>query len=119
MEEKKELKFDVEQLFNYKRLHEYDEDGQKGFLGYLIREEQWKIENDSIVFPNIVNEEQIESLLNKFNDSILRANLVVKQGVINQIYLYGAEEFRKQLDKQIEEIDNKYKKSKNKEDRTI
>lgn len=119
MVEKKELKFDVEQLFNYEKLHEYDEDGQKGFLGYLIREEQWKIENDSIVFPNIVNVEQIENLLDKFNDTILRANLIVKQSVINQIYLYGTEEFRKQLDKQIEEIDNKYKKSKNKEDRTI
>lgn len=115
----KELKFNVEQLFNYKILHRYDEDGQKGFLGYLIREEQWKIEDNSIVFPNITNEKQIESFLNKFNDSILRANLIVKQGVIDQIYLYGTEEFRKQLDKQIEEIDNKYKKSKNKEDRTI
>ena len=40
MEEKKELKFDVKRLFNYEKLHEYDEDGQKGFLGYLIREEQ-------------------------------------------------------------------------------
>ncbi len=119
MEEKKELKFNVEQLFNYAKLHEYDEDGQKGFLGTLIREEQWKIENNSIVFPNIVNEEQIENLLNKFNDSILRANLVIKQGVINQIYLYGAEEFRKQLDKQIEEIDKKYKKSKNKDDKIL
>ena len=43
MEEKKELKFNVEQLFNYAKLHEYDEDGQKGFLGTLIREEQLKI----------------------------------------------------------------------------
>ena len=52
MEEKKELKFDVKRLFNYEKLHEYDEDGQKGFLGYLIREEQWKIENDRIVLSN-------------------------------------------------------------------
>ena len=68
MEEKKELKFDVKRLFNYEKLHEYDEDGQKGFLGYLIREEQWKIENDRIVFPNIVNVEQIKNLLDKFEN---------------------------------------------------
>ena len=119
MEEKKELKFDVKRLFNYEKLHEYDEDGQKGFLGYLIREEQWKIENDRIVFPNIVNVEQIKNLLDKFNDSILRAILIVKQGVIDQIYLYGTEEFRKQIDKQIDEIDKKYKKSRNKDSRIL
>ena len=54
------LTYDNEKLFNSERLHQYDTDGQKGFLGYLIRNEKWNIENNKIVFPEINSNEKIE-----------------------------------------------------------
>lgn len=45
------LKFDESNLFNNNILHQYDEDGQKGFLGYLLRDNRWQITENKIVFP--------------------------------------------------------------------
>ena len=43
MNEVESLKFNDKELFNYKSLQQYDEEGQKLFLGYLIIKELWKI----------------------------------------------------------------------------
>ena len=52
------LQFDTEELFNYEELHYYDEDGQRGFLAYLIKTEEWKVIDNKIVFINVISEKE-------------------------------------------------------------
>ena len=53
MNKKNILEFDNINLFNYDLLHQYDPDGQKGFLGYLMRYKQWNIEENKIILKRV------------------------------------------------------------------
>ena len=103
------LRFNEKELFNNEILQQYDTDGQKGFLGYLIRNEEWKIENNKIIFPEITKEEQIKEIIQAFDDYNKKGVLIAQKGIINEIYLLGGEEVRKRINKELQGIDDREK----------
>lgn len=101
------LTFDEKELFNSEILQQYDNDGQRGFLGYLIRHEKWTIEGGEIIFPEITKEEQIKEKIQAFDDYTKKGVLIAQKGIINEIYLFGGEEVRQKINKELQEIDNR------------
>ena len=105
------LKFDELELFNNEILQQYDNDGQKGFLGYLIRYEKWKIEGGEIIFPNVNSKERIQKLLRDYEIDVRKINLqIMKQDLrnVSMFGLDGLEEMIKKTEKEIRQnINNK------------
>lgn len=116
-----QLKYSEEKLFNSERLHQYDEDGQKGFLGYLIRNRNWEINNNTIIFPEIRTTEKIEKALSDYNISVLKDILYTKREALSAVTRLGTYNYEKILDKQIKEIEKNEdnKKVKRKDERIL
>lgn len=110
MNNEKILKFNDKGLFNYEILHQYDEEGQKMFLGYLIISELWEIQKNNIVFPCIKTKQEVQKAIEQYNETTMRANLIIKQKVIDDIYFLGKETFRKQVNETLNKLDNKPKR---------
>ena len=49
-------------FINSKFLKTYDMEGQIYILDYMLRNEQWKFEDNKIVFPNITNDIQMKQI---------------------------------------------------------
>lgn len=103
------LTFRTKELFNDKELHQYDEDGQKGFLGYLLRYEQWEIKENQIVFPGITNKEKINELLEDYSRDIKITNLRIRRGTLNTVDIIGKEAYKKQIDEELKQLSKKGK----------
>lgn len=116
MEQKNILKFDDKELFNNKMLHQYDADGQKGFLGYLIRYKQWIIDSNKIIFPEIINsKEKIEKLLTEYNVEILKNNLVIKKLILDDVSAFGVERLEQTIEEESKKIEKREKGTKEEE----
>lgn len=106
------LQFDTEELFNYEELHYYDEDGQRGFLAYLIKTEEWKVIDNKIVFINIISEKEVHELIKKYDTEIMKENLRIKKGALETISLSN-KNIKENIKEYIEEnyFTTKYKKT--------
>lgn len=67
LENKKEkmplsVSFTDEGFINSKYLKQYDLEGQIYILEYMLRNEQWKFENNKIIFPSITNDIQVQQI---------------------------------------------------------
>ena len=68
MEKMKHLKFTRENLFNSETLQQYDEEGQKIFLSYMLyKGYDFEIKKNEIIFTGIVSEKQVESVIKRYN----------------------------------------------------
>lgn len=105
------LEFKTETLFNSKRLQQYDEEGQRYFLGYILRVEEWQIKDNKIVFPNIVDERQIERLITRNEAELKRINLATKKEALETISIVGFLKYQDILEEERKEIENKAKKN--------
>lgn len=101
------LKFDVNTLFNCTFLQAYDEDGQKGFLGYLIRSQSWCIRDNQIVFPAIKTEKMVETLMHSYNDDVLRTNIMIKKDAIDKIRVFGILGYNNMLNEDLEKLNKR------------
>lgn len=101
------LKFDVNTLFNCTFLQAYDEDGQKGFLGYLIRSQSWCIRDNQIVFPTIKTEKMVETLMHSYNDDVLRTNIMIKKDAIDKIRVFGILGYNNMLNEDLEKLNKR------------
>lgn len=101
------LKFDVNTLFSYTFLQAYDEDGQKGFLGYLIRSQSWCMRDNQIVFPEIKTEEMVETLMRSYNDDVLKTNIMIKKDTIDKIRMFGISEYNNILNEDLEKLNKR------------
>lgn len=101
------LKFDVNTLFNCTFLQTYDEDGQKGFLGYLIRSQSWCIRDNQIVFPAIKTEKMVETLMHSYNDDVLRTNIMIKKDAIDKIRVFGILGYNNMLNEDLEKLNKR------------
>lgn len=121
MEQENLLTFDEKSLFNNEKLQQYDKDGQIGFLGYLIRYENWKITNNKIVFPEIKSEEEIERALADYNASVIKNTLNIKRQALSDVTRFGTYDYERILDRKLEEIEKSEdkKKTRNRDDRTF
>ena len=110
--EENTLKFDVKHLFNYEMLHEYDMDGQKGFLGYLLRTATWNIINNQIIFPNIKTSVIVEKLLKDYDTDVRKNNLLIKKDTLDKVFVYGFTRVKDMVDNDEKNIDKRIQKSK-------
>ena len=62
MKESLPVSFTDKGFINSKFLKQYDLEGQIYILEYMLRKEQWKIENDKIIFPSITNDIQMKQI---------------------------------------------------------
>jgi len=62
MKEPLPVSFTDKGFINSKFLKQYDLEGQIYILEYMLRKEQWKIENDKIIFPSITNDIQMKQI---------------------------------------------------------
>ncbi len=109
MEQDKILCFNENSLFNSEILHQYDNDGQKGFLGYLLRYKQWKIVDNNIIFPNIKTRQQIYSSLKEYEYDEKIQNTKIRQTVIRTVKYFGVEFCEKQEENRLLRFENKRK----------
>ena len=100
------LKFDEFELFNSEILQQYDNNGQKGFFGYLIRYEKWKVEGGEIIFPNVNSKERIQKLLKDYDIDIRKTYLQIMKQDLRNVSMFGLarlEEMIKRTEKEIKE----------------
>lgn len=103
------LEFRTDTLFNSKRLQQYDEEGQKHFLGYILRVEEWNIKDNKITFPNITDENKVEKLI-KNNELELKAiNLSIKKSALETIFVVGHLKYQDMLDEERKQIEKENK----------
>lgn len=115
MEQENILKFDNKELFNNEILHQYDEDGQKGFLAYLLKYKQWTISSNKIVFADINSKEKIEKLLEEYNTETMKNNIIVKKQVLKDVSVFGVERLKQIIKEESKEIEKREKRAKEKE----
>lgn len=112
MKQENILKFDDKELFNNKILHQYDEDGQRGFLGYLLRYKQWTIKDNKIIFPDINSKERIEQLLVEYDTETKKDNISVTKQVLDKVSIFGLAKLEEMLNEETKEVEKREKRTK-------
>lgn len=102
------LTYDEKELFNSEILQQYDNDGQRGFLGYLIRHEKWTIEGGEIIFPDVKSEEIIQKLLKDYDTDVKKSNLQIMKQDLRNVSVFGLAS----LEHTIERIEKEIKENK-------
>ena len=118
MEQENILKFNDKELFSNKILHQYDEDGQKGFLGFLLRYKQWEIVNNNIIFPNIKTRQEIVNLLREYEYDEKIQYTKIRQQAIRNVKYFGVEFCEKQEENRLASFENKKKALEEREKKT-
>lgn len=106
------LKFSENELFNNDILKQYDEEAQKGFLGYLFRNYNWSIIDNQIVFPEIQTDEEIEDLLEGYDTDIKRNNLNIKKDILDMVLVLGFARIKDMVNDEERKIKERENKSK-------
>lgn len=107
-----EKEFDEENLFNNEILHQYDEDGQRSFLGHLIRYEKWTVEEGKIIFPDINSKNKVQKLLKDYDTDVKKYNLQIMRQDLRNVSVFGLarlEYMIKRISKEIEENERETK----------
>ena len=103
------LRYDEINLFNNDIIKQYDNDGQKGFLGYLLRYKKWKVVGNEIVFPDIKNNIQIKKLLKEYNlDSQKYCNQIQRR-TLQDVSIFGLARLEHMLQMEQEKIEKNQK----------
>lgn len=113
MKENKVLKYIEKEEFNSNILKQYDKEGQKYFLGYLLRKGyNFNIKDGAIEFKDITSEDKIKEIIEKYNNESIIENLYLKKEVVKAISVIGINEYNKTLDRKIRTLRIKESKSK-------
>lgn len=98
------LEFDSQNLFNSNKLQQYDKDGQLGFLGYLLRDEKFKIENNKIIFKGIKTEDDVEIKIDKFDTEKHIEYIKHQLSAVDNSMIVGLSEYKKRLEQTYKEL---------------
>ncbi len=113
------LKFDNKNLFNSKLLQQYDEEGQKGYLGYLIQNRYWKIENNKLIFPDIDSNKKIKEVIEEYTTNSIKNNINAKEQALSDALMYGIDEVMQNLKNRQKELEQGKNNKKTKADKII
>lgn len=99
------LKYDNKKAFNSEILQQYDSEGQSYFLSYLIKKGyNLEIKGSVIIFRDILSEQDIERIIEEYNNDTKKQILRTKLETIKAIEIMGIAECKKSINKQINEI---------------
>ena len=90
-------------FINSKILNQYDLDGQISILSNLLKTEKWEILDDKIIFPNLINEKFVESLIKLFTLNSIIDNEKQKNITINYCELLGINKARENIAEKIKQ----------------
>lgn len=95
--------FSDKNLFSSSKLWEYDEEGQKFFLAYLMLSEEWHIENNTIVFKDLTSY-NIDMKLQEYNDYCKKEMLRHQKQILDYVKITSVDFCERSIEKQLEEI---------------
>ncbi len=107
MDNKEVLKFNENNLFNSNLMKQYDQEGQRFFLSYLLKKGyKFKIKDNNIEFIDISSEDKIQKVINEYNNETRKNIREIELDAINRAEIIGIDAYRKQLELEIEKIEN-------------
>lgn len=110
MKDNETLKYNEKKQFNSEKLQQYDEEGQKYFLGYLLRKGyKLEIKENEIVFADITSEDKVKEVIDCYNNDTRIENLNIKGQAVREIRVRGIEEYSQVIDKQLRSLKSKEK----------
>lgn len=95
--------FSDKNLFSSSKLWEYDEEGKKFFLAYLMLSEEWHIESNTIVFKDLTSY-NIDRKLEEYNDYCKKEMLRHQKKILDYVKITSIDFCEKSIEKQLEEI---------------
>ena len=95
--------FSDKNLFSSSKLWEYDEEGQKFFLAYLMLSKEWHIESNTIVFKDLTSY-NIDRKLEEYNDYCKKEMLRHQKQILDYVKITSVDFCEKSIEKQLEEI---------------
>ena len=105
MKENETLKYNEDKLFNSENLQQYDEEGQKYFLGYLLRKGyKFEIREKEIIFTDITSEKKVNEMIEHYNNDSKIDNLNTKREAVRAIRVMGTEEYSKTIEKKLRDL---------------
>ncbi len=107
MKEGECLKYNKEKLFNSEYLKQYDSEGQRYFLAYLLKENyNLKIRSNEIIFTDILSEDMVSRIAKKYDNDARKQVLRAKIEATREIERMGIIDYTISLKKQMKELDN-------------
>lgn len=94
-------------FINSELLNEYDLDGQIYELTYLLRTQNWKIENNRIVFPEIKDETMVSDLIAINTNKYILQLLEARKNEITNCSIYGIQNSSNRIEKEIQHYKNR------------
>lgn len=105
MKENEVLKYLQNGKFNSEILNQYDMEGQKYFLSYLLRKGyKFNIKNGQIEFKEITSENKIRDMIDKYNNESRIENLNIIKQSLRAIRIMGVEEYSQSLEKKLRSL---------------
>lgn len=105
MKENDVLKYSQNGKFNSENLTQYDIEGQKYFLSYLLKKGyKFNIKNGQIEFKEIASENKVKDIIDKYNNDSMIENLNIKRQSLAQIRMMGVEEYSRVLERKLKRL---------------
>lgn len=108
MKDNQTLEYHEKQQFNSEYLQQYDEEGQRYFLAYLLKKGyNLEIKESKIIFKDITSEEKIKEVIEHYNNESRIENLNVKRQGIREARAIGLETYSQMVDKKLRSLNQK------------
>lgn len=108
MKDNQVLEYHEKQQFNSENLQQYDNEGQRYFLAYLLRKGyNLEIKESKIIFKDITSEEKVKEMIEHYNNDSRIDNLNVKRQSIREARAIGLEEYSQMVDKKLRNLNQK------------
>ena len=108
MKENETLKYHESKQFNSENLKQYDTEGQKYFLGYLLRKGyDFNIKNGEIEFKDITSENKVKEVIEKYNNESMIENLNIKKAICKSNQSNGNRRIQSNNRKKVKEFKKK------------
>ena len=103
-------------LFSSSKLWEYDEEGQKFFLAYLMKSEEWHIENNTIVFKDL-SSFNIDRKLQEYDYYCKKEMLKHQKQILDYAKITSIEFCENSIERQLENIKEREEQLKKKDEK--
>ena len=99
MEKMKHLKFTRENLFNSETLQQYDEEGQKIILSYMLYKGMiLKLRKMKLYLLELYLKNKIESVIKRYNKESQISDLKNKKYIADEIENVGVNEYKRNIE---------------------